>query len=232
MRNLSKVKKIDKKIKVFIPLEKTTDFSRWSLPYKADGGLIPPSAQTVKEQGSLTGFISRRSNILRSFFVCLFLVLLYIQQSTAQVDPVRSNPARQDAPPSAGTSNGVDPKLTAKIKTALISKPWPIYVTYQQMVKGTVKSSVEEDLLTFTEGAVLSSSLSAQGYSKDGSSYKVKIAPAGDTYIWESIMLHKNQKDIVMLKGELKNGVMTGVIIYQPQDRPAKTCNFTTIPQE
>lgn len=155
-------------------------------------------------------FAYRKTKILRSFFVCLFLVLLYIQQSTAQVDP----------------------KLTAKIKTALISKPWPIYVTYQQMVKGTVKSSVEEDLLTFTEDAVLSENLSAQGYSKDGSSYKVKIGPAGDTYIWESIMLHKNQKDIVMLKGELKNGVMTGDIIYQPEGAPAKTCNFTTIPHK
>ena len=171
MRNLRKVKKIDKKIKVFI---------------------------------------NRKAKVLWSFFVCLFLVLLYIQQSTAQIAP--------------------KPKLTAKIKTALTSKPWPIYVTYQQMVKGTVKSSVEEDLLTFTKDAVLSSSLSAQGYSKDGSSYKVKIGADG-SYIWESIMLHENQKDIVLLKGELKNGVMKGMIVYQPQEGPAKICSFTTIPQ-
>jgi hypothetical protein len=190
MRNLRKVKKIDKKIKVFI---------------------------------------NRKAKVLWSFFVCLFLVLLYIQQSTAQIDPVRSNPARRDAPSSARTSNGVDPKLTAKIKTALTSKPWPIYVIYQQMVKGTVKSSVKEDLLTFTEEAALSKNLSAQGYSKDGSSYKVKIGADG-SYIWESIMLHENQKDIVMLKGELKNGVMKGVVVYQPQGGPSKTCNFRTNP--
>jgi len=72
------------KKKNFIPLEKTTDFSpvrdpalrdaisngvsRWSLPYEADSGLIPPSAQTVKEQSSLTGFI----------FLILFFTLLQV----------------------------------------------------------------------------------------------------------------------------------------------------------
>lgn len=34
----------------------TTNFSRWLSPYKADGGLKPPSAQTVRELRSLTGF--------------------------------------------------------------------------------------------------------------------------------------------------------------------------------
>ena len=40
----------------FTPLEKATDFSRWLSPYKANGGLKPPLAQTVREQSSLTGF--------------------------------------------------------------------------------------------------------------------------------------------------------------------------------
>ena len=51
----------------FTPLEKAADFNRRSLPLKADGGLKPPSApletdfltgsaQTVREQSSLTGF--------------------------------------------------------------------------------------------------------------------------------------------------------------------------------
>jgi len=100
------------------------------------------------------------------------------------------------------------------------------------MIKGTIKSSVEEDLLVFTENTVISGSLSAQGYAKGGSVYKVKLNTAGDTYIWEAIILHENQKDIVLLKGELKNGVMTGVMIYQLQGMPAKTYNFTTISQE
>lgn len=39
----------------FTPLEKATDFIRRLLPYKVDGGLKSPSAQTVREQSSLTG---------------------------------------------------------------------------------------------------------------------------------------------------------------------------------
>lgn len=155
-------------------------------------------------------FLNRKTKILRSFFACLFLILLSVEQPRAQVDL----------------------SLEAKIKVAFIDKLWTIYVTYRYTMKGEIKSKIEPDILTFTKDTVISEHLSAQGYSKDGSSYKVKIGPAGDTYIWEAIMLHENQKDIVLLKGELKNGVMTGVIIYQPQDGPAKTCNFTTIPQE
>ncbi len=46
--------------RIFTPLEKATDFNRWSLPIEADGGSMPPSAHTVREQGSLTGFTSER----------------------------------------------------------------------------------------------------------------------------------------------------------------------------
>ena len=40
----------------FTPLEKATDFNRWSLPLKADGGLMSPSAETERVRSSLTGF--------------------------------------------------------------------------------------------------------------------------------------------------------------------------------
>ncbi len=44
------------KLSSFTPLEKAAEFIRRSLPYKADGGLMPPSAYTVRERSSLTGF--------------------------------------------------------------------------------------------------------------------------------------------------------------------------------
>lgn len=149
----------------------------------------------------------KRKNI---FFIFLFLVLFCAEHSMAQVNP----------------------KLAAKIKAELTGKSWPVYVSLQQLVKGALKSSVEEDLIVFTENAVVSGNLSAQGYAKSGSGYKVKLNADGDTYVWEAVMLHENQKDIVLLKGELKNGVMTGVMIYQVQGSAAKTYNFTTISQE
>ncbi|MBL7130771.1 MAG: hypothetical protein ISS45_05145 [Candidatus Omnitrophica bacterium] len=54
---------------MFTPLEKATDFNRWSLPLKADGGFQPEVdpplaekpmlAQAVRERSSLTGFTDR-----------------------------------------------------------------------------------------------------------------------------------------------------------------------------
>ena len=57
-------------IKSFTPLEKATDFNQELSPFKANGGLMPPSAQTarsvrkefsnrVKELNFLTGFTLR-----------------------------------------------------------------------------------------------------------------------------------------------------------------------------
>ncbi|MEA3437055.1 MAG: hypothetical protein U9R43_11360, partial [Thermodesulfobacteriota bacterium] len=113
----------------------------------------------------------------------------------------------------------VAPELEVKIRDAFSSRSWAIYHSYKP------------DILTFTEDTVLSDNLAEEGYSKNGSSYKVKIG-AGGAYIWQAIMLHENQKDMVLLKGELKNGIMAGVIVYQPQDGTAKISKFTTLPPE
>jgi len=45
------------KTQKFTPLEKTTDFNRWSSLFKANGGQKPLSAQAIRERGSLMGFI-------------------------------------------------------------------------------------------------------------------------------------------------------------------------------
>ena len=56
----------------FTPLEKASDFNRRLLPIKADGGFqpeadpplaeMPPSANTVRERSSLTGFTKHFGN--------------------------------------------------------------------------------------------------------------------------------------------------------------------------
>ncbi len=114
----------------------------------------------------------------------------------------------------------VAPELEVKIKDALSNRSWTIY-----------HHSYKPDILTFTEDTVLSDNLAEEGYSKYGSSYKVKMGTDG-AYIWQAIMLHENQKDMVLLKGELKNGMMTGVIVYQTRDGTSKIGNFTTLPPE
>lgn len=152
--------------------------------------------------------IHRKTKILRCFFVCLFIALFCIGGLQAQVAP----------------------ELT-KARAALANTPRTIYVTYQEMRRGEIISSVETDILTFTEHTILSNNLSEQGYSEDGAAYRVKINPDG-SYTWQAIMLHKNNKDTVLMKGDLKNGVMTGVIVYQLQDGTNVTGNFTTVPPE
>ena len=47
--------RICKKLRL-TPLEKAAAFKRRSLPFEADGGLMPPTAQPVREGRSLTGF--------------------------------------------------------------------------------------------------------------------------------------------------------------------------------
>lgn len=64
--------------KVFTPLEKATDFNRWSLPIKADGGIKPPSAQTVRGRSSLTGFTFLAISLILFFAASLRIHTFYL----------------------------------------------------------------------------------------------------------------------------------------------------------
>ena len=54
------------RLSLLTPLEKAADFNRRSLPIKGDGGLKPPSPQTVRERSSLTGFTRQNLYYWRS----------------------------------------------------------------------------------------------------------------------------------------------------------------------
>ena len=147
----------------------------------------------------------RKIEILRTSLVFLGLILFCSGQAQAKVKP----------------------KAPISIKDVFANTSWTIYLTYNEMVGGKMVSQVVADTLTFAGNMVKSEILSAQSYSKEGSSYKVGLGPEGD-YTWQAIMLHENQKDIVLLKGELKNEAMTGVFVYQPQGGAVETVHFTT----
>ena len=49
---------------MFTPLEKAADFNRRSTDSQAEGGLMPPSALTVREQRSLTGFTENEQKVV------------------------------------------------------------------------------------------------------------------------------------------------------------------------
>lgn len=168
--------------------------------------------------------ISRTTKLLRSLArvgsICLFLLLFCLSPAGAKVK--KEPTARPRMLPATSQA------MIENIKSALMANPWTIYVIYQNRIKGEIVLSVESDVLTFTQDAVLSQNLVSQGYSKYGSSYRVKMDAEG-AYVWESIQLHENQIDTVLLKGELKDGLMKGVIVYQPQGKPGRTVNFTTV---
>lgn len=165
-------------------------------------------------------FINRMTKVPWSLFIYAFLLLFCVRHSDAKVK--KESTAMPKTPPATNQA------MIENIKSALTANPWPIYVISQDMVKGEIKSLLKTDLLTFTQDAVLSQNLSSEGYSKGGSSYRVKMGANG-VYVWESIQLHENQVDTVLLKGELKDGLMKGVIVYQPQGKPGRTVNFTTV---
>lgn len=168
-------------------------------------------------------FISCEAKVLRSLFVCMFLLLCCAQHSQAK--------AKKEPTAKPKTAPAASQAMIENVKSALTANPWPIYLIYQDRIKGEIKSSVETDVLTFTQDAVVSQNLASQGYSKGGSSYRVRV-DANGAYVWESIQLHKNQVDTVLLKGELKDGLMKGMIVYQPQGEPGRTVNFTTLKPE
>lgn len=74
-------------LKGFTPLEKVADFSRWLLPFKADGGLKPSPAQIdrpirkelsngVKKRSSLTGFTLVEIMIVVAIIMILSFLLI------------------------------------------------------------------------------------------------------------------------------------------------------------
>lgn len=165
-------------------------------------------------------FISRMTKVLWPLFSCAFLLLFCVQHSEAKV--------KKEPTARPGMLPATSQAMIENIKSALTANPWTIYVISQNRIRGEIVSSVETDILTFTQDTVLSQNLASQGYSKGGSSYRVKMGASG-VYVWESIQLHENQVDTVLLKGELKDGLMKGVIVYQPQGKPGRTVNFTTV---
>lgn len=176
----------------------------------------------MRQRKKLRIFNKHAAEALRAFSVCMFLLLFCLRYSEARG---REEPARSRNAPAASRVQ------EENIKFALTSHPWILYVIYQSSINGKTASSLETDTLAFTQDTVLSHNLASQGYAKEGSGYKVKAGAIGE-YVWESIQLHENQADIVLLKGELKDGIMKGVIVYQPQGGPAKTAIFTTVRPE
>ncbi len=106
-------------------------------------------------------------------------------------------------------------------RLALSSKEWTVYVSPE-----SGKGKTETDVLTFTaEGQVLIKSISAKGY--NASNFRLTIQDDG-LAIWETMQVDKD-KNVVFLRGNLKDGEMAGSFFFKPVKGSPSTYLYTTV---
>ncbi|MDD5255232.1 MAG: hypothetical protein PHR11_04170 [Candidatus Omnitrophica bacterium] len=112
-----------------------------------------------------------------------------------------------------------------KARDELNSHEWMVYVTPAPENAGK-RITVEEDVLTFSgEGKVVSRELLAKGYPE--SNYTLSLQEGG-VAVWETMQVNESE-GLVFFRGELKDGVLTGVMSKQPQKGSKATYYFTTV---
>lgn len=114
----------------------------------------------------------------------------------------------------------------AKARKALAGTTWTVYTTLQQ--EGAKKPPEEgTEVFTFTERRVTTQTLSAQGYAAGGSNYSVYVEDGG-TIVWETMLKDEKGEKEVLLRGDLRGDVMTGVIDIKPVRGARKIYYFTS----
>ena len=91
---------------------------------------------------------------------------------------------------------------------ALQSREWPVYLSLE-----SGKGKTETDILIFTaEGQVSAKNLFAKGYSQSN----FRLTPQDDgSAVWETMQVDKD-KNLVFLRGVLKENEMTGSFFMKP----------------
>lgn len=110
-----------------------------------------------------------------------------------------------------------------KAKEELSKQEWSVYVI--SLIDKQAK--VENDTLTFVGGKMASKELSAKGYLQSNCT----ITPQEDgTIVWET-MQSNEKEDVVFWRGELKDGVMRGILSMHPKDeKNNQDFSFSTEP--
>ena len=109
--------------------------------------------------------------------------------------------------------------MMEETQKALKAQEWTVYVS----PRGG-RGAIETDILTFTDETVTSKNLDAKGYPT--SNFGMSVQDNG-TVSWET-MKTAATKDKAFLRGDLKGGVMTGVIFMKPVKGATSTYIFTT----
>lgn len=115
----------------------------------------------------------------------------------------------------------------AKAQKTLAGTTWTVYTTLQD----TKRPEEGTETFTFTERRVTTQNLAAQGYATGGSNYSVYVETDG-AIVWETMLKDEEGKGEVLLRGDLRGNVMTGVIDIQPAKDARKIYYFTSQKQK
>lgn len=107
-----------------------------------------------------------------------------------------------------------------KARQDLEAQEWVVYLTPE-----SGRGRPEQDTVIFTkEGKVSSKNLLAKGYTD--SNFRLTVDNA--VVVWETMKVNQD-KDLVFLRGELKDGAMAGSYFYKPEKGRTETFYFTTV---
>ena len=110
--------------------------------------------------------------------------------------------------------------MMEETQKALKAQEWTVYVSPRG-----VRGAIETDILTFTDETVTAKNLEAKGYPT--SNFGMIVQDNG-TVSWETMKTDPN-KNKAFLRGDFKNGAMTGIIFMKPLKGNTATYMFSTV---
>ena len=137
--------------------------------------------------------------------------------------PAPAGPAPQKKTRQEKAAEELRQERLAEAQGTISVQEWVIYLTPKEPTK---KPTIETDILMFSEGKLTTKNLSTQGYIS--SNYRLDIDDAG-TITWETMQVNEEIESLVFLRGELKEGVMTGAVIRQPKEGKKQTYYYSTL---
>ena len=143
-------------------------------------------------------------------FMITFLFLLLAIAPYAAAETIEESDAQRQA-------------QIEKARKILAGTAWTVYTTLQEAKRPEEGTEV----FTFTERRVTTQNLVNQGYGTGGSNYSVTYEPDG-TLVWETMQKDEKGEGEVLLRGDLRGNVMTGVIDIHPAKDARKIYYFTS----
>jgi hypothetical protein len=149
-------------------------------------------------------------------------LILVVSVAMAQTEPAKEEPKVTVQEEKINKFDEQRRVNVAKAQKILAGTTWKVITTLQD----ARKSEKGTEVFTFTERRVTTQNLAALGYSPAGSNYSIYIEDDG-TIVWETMLKDAEGGD-VLLRGDLRGEVMTGVIDIQPKKGVRKIYYFSS----